>query len=113
MRSVCGSTGCVATADAKEGPAIQPPLIFDQVGGQWLGVGVAPNSIASPGVQKCAQVLAPGVFQIFRLHANPDGTSSADYTETNANSCSSRRDVTFTRTGDADLNSLPDPASQP
>src|SRR3984893_1308311 len=60
MRSVCGSTGCVATADAKEGPAIQPPLVFDQVGGQWLAVGIAPNSMASPGLKKCAQQLAPG-----------------------------------------------------
>lgn len=113
MRSVCGSTGCVATADAKEGPAIQPPLVFDQIGGQWLAVGIAPNSIASPGLKKCAQGLAPEVFQIFRLEAKPDGTFSGDYTETNANECSSRRDVTFFRTGDVDLNSLPDPASQP
>jgi hypothetical protein len=113
MRSVCGSTGCVATADAKEGPAIQPPLVFDQVGGQWLAVGIAPNSMASPGLKKCAQPLAAEVFQVFRLEAQPDGTFAGDYTETNANSCGSRRDVTFIRTGDVDLNSLPDPASQP
>ena len=113
MRSACGDTGCVATADAKEGPAIQPPLIFDQVGGRWLAVGIAPNSMASPGLKKCAQVLAPEVFQIFRLEAKPDGTFTGDYTETNANSCSSSRDVTFIRTGDVDLTSLPDPASQP
>lgn len=113
MRSACGSTGCVATADAKEGPAIQPPLVFDQVGDQWLAVGVAPNSMASPGLKKCAQVLAPEVFQIFRLEAKPDGTFTGDYTQTNANTCSSRRDVTFIRTGDADLSSVPDPASQP
>ena len=53
------------------------------------------------------------VFQIFRLEAKPDGTFSGDFTETNANTCSSRRDVTFIRTGDLDLNSVPDPASQP
>jgi serine/threonine-protein kinase len=47
------------------------------------------------------------------LEAQPDGTFAGDYTETNANSCGSRRDVTFIRTGDVDLNSLPDPASQP
>jgi hypothetical protein len=46
MRSVCGTTGCVATADAKEGTAIQPPLVFDQVDGAWLAVGIAPNSMA-------------------------------------------------------------------
>jgi serine/threonine-protein kinase len=46
MRSVCGTAGCVATADAKEGPAIQPPLVFDQVDGAWLAVGIAPNSMA-------------------------------------------------------------------
>ena len=113
MRSVCGTTGCVATADVKEGPAIQPPLVFDQVDGAWLAVGIAPNSMASPGLKKCAQVLAPEVFQVFRLEAKPDGTFSGDFTETNANTCSSRRDVTFIRTGDVDLNSVPDPASQP
>jgi serine/threonine-protein kinase len=114
MRSVCGSTGCVATADVKEGPAIQPPLVFDQVdGGAWVAVTIAPNSMASPGLKKCVQVPAPEVFQIFRLEAKPDGTIVGDYTETNANTCSSRRDVTFIRTGDVDVNSLPDPASQP
>lgn len=113
MRSVCGTTGCVATADVKEGPAIQPPLVFDQVDGAWVAVGVAPNSTASAGLKKCEQVLAPDVFQIFRLEAKPDGTFSGYFTETNANTCSSRRDVTFIRTGDVDLNSVEDPASQP
>jgi serine/threonine-protein kinase len=112
MRSVCGGTGCVATADVTEGPAIQPPLVFDQAdGGAWVAVSVAPNSMASPGLKKCSQALAPDVFQIFRLEAKPDGTFTGDFTETNANTCSSRRDVTFIRTGDVNLNSVPDPAS--
>ena len=114
MRSVCGGTGCVATADVTEGPAIQAPLVFDQVaGGAWVGVTIAPNSMASPGLKKCTQALAPDVFQIFRLEAKPDGTFSGDFTETNANTCSSRRDVTFIRTGDVDPNSVPDPGNVP
>jgi hypothetical protein len=114
MRSVCGSSGCVAIADVKEGPAIQAPLVFDQVdSGAWVAVTIAPNSMASAGLKKCTQALAPDIFQIFRLEAKPDGTFSGDFTQTNANTCSSRRDVTFIRTGDVDLNGVGDPASQP
>jgi hypothetical protein len=47
------------------------------------------------------------------LQPRPDGTLAGDYPKTASVGCGLKRTVTFTRTGDVDVNSLPDPASQP
>jgi hypothetical protein len=47
------------------------------------------------------------------LQPRPDGTLAGDYPKTASAGCGLKRTVTFTRTGDVDVNSLPDPASQP
>ncbi len=46
------------------------------------------------------------------LQPRPDGTLAGEYTATTAHGCGMKRTVTFTRTGDVDLDSLPDPAGQ-
>src|ERR1700739_3163084 len=45
--------------------------------------------------------------------SQPAGTRSAECTTPTTNACGLKRAVTFTRTGDVDVTSLPDPASQP
>ena len=42
-----------------------------------------------------------------------DGSLSGERSVTSSNGCSHKRTVTFTRTGDVDINSVPDPASEP
>ena len=42
-----------------------------------------------------------------------DGTLASNYTATAANACAERRTVTFARTGDVDVNRLPDPSGRP
>ena len=43
----------------------------------------------------------------------PDGTLSGEYSSTTSKGCTAKRAVTFTRTADVDVTSLPDPAGQP
>jgi serine/threonine protein kinase, bacterial len=51
---------------------------------------------------------------VFTLQPQPDGTLSGETTRGTTNSCSSgKRTVTFTRTGDADVTKVPDPADLP
>ena len=54
------------------------------------------------------------VWVTFTLQPNPDGTLSGETTRATSNSCSAtKRTVTFTRTGDADVTKVPDPAALP
>jgi protein kinase-like protein len=104
VRSVCRSGGCVATASRIRGHTSVSKLVFDDVGGRWLAVGV--------GSDQCKNAPAEH-FEVFTLQPHPDGTLSGEYSSTFSNACADKFTVTFTRTGDVDVNSLPDPASQP
>jgi Protein kinase domain len=105
LRSVCGSAGCVATASRLGGvPVGQSTMTFDQVGGRWVAVALSSDQCRN----------APAEFwQVFTLQSRPDGTLTGDYAAVSANACVERRSVTFTHTGDIDVNRLPDPAGQP
>ncbi len=54
---------------------------------------------------------------MFRLQPRPDGSLTGEHTRTTADQCAEKRTVTFTRTGDVDLDAdfytLPDPADLP
>jgi hypothetical protein len=47
------------------------------------------------------------------LRPRPDGTLAGDVMMTTAGGCGSHETVTFTRTGDVDVNRIADPSSQP
>lgn len=104
VRSVCGPTGCVATAARLDSRPTQfPKLVFDNVGGGWVAVAL--------GSDKCRDAPTE-VWAVITVQPRPDGTLAGEYSATTANGCAARRTVTFTRTGDVDVNSLPDPAAQ-
>jgi hypothetical protein len=105
VRSVCGGAGCVATASRLTGETIQvPSMVLDQVGGNWLAVSV--------GTTTCGK-LEGEVWEAFTLQTRPDGTFVGEATETMTMGCANERTVTFTRTGDVDVSSLPDPGTLP
>ncbi|WP_301337092.1 serine/threonine-protein kinase [Mycobacterium asiaticum] len=105
VRSVCGSSGCVATAARLGGETMQAAtLVLDEVDGTWVAVSV--------GSSTCANVDGE-VWETFALQPLPGGSFSGEATQTMTKGCANKRTVTFTRTGDADLNSLPDPGALP
>ncbi|ORV46779.1 serine/threonine-protein kinase [Mycobacterium conspicuum] len=105
VRSVCRQSGCVATAARLSGEMrLASSTTFDQVGGRWVGVTLA--------MDKCRD--APDeTWQVLTLEPSPDGTFTGTYRGASPNACAEKRTVTFTRTGDVDVNSLPDPSSLP
>jgi serine/threonine protein kinase len=105
LRSVCLSSGCVATASRRSGQTIGiSTLVFDDAGGRWLAVGLGSGTCVNAPTE---------YWEVFTVQPHPDGTLAGIYSSTSSNACGSKRAVTFTRTGDVDVNSLPDPASQP
>ena len=69
VRSTCGAGGCVATASYLGGSGIVlvSNLVFDDVGGNWVAVGL--------GSTQCNN--APSeVWVVFTLQPQPDGTLS-------------------------------------
>jgi serine/threonine protein kinase, bacterial len=107
VRSTCGSGGCVATASYVGGSGIVlvSNLVFDQVGGNWVAVGL--------GSTPCNNAPAE-VWVVFTLQPQPDGTLKGETVRSTTNSCSAgKRSVTFTRTGDPDAAKVPDPAALP
>ena len=105
VRSACGAAGCVATASRLGGDLkLASTSVFDQVGGQWLAVTI--------GSAQC-QGEAAQMWETLTLQPGPDGAFTGEYFGAAANSCQEKRTVTFTRTGDVDINSLPDPATLP
>ena len=107
VRSTCGSGGCIATASYVGGSGIVlvSNLVFDQVGGSWIAVGIGSTSCNDAPTE---------VWVVFTLQPQPDGTLSGETTRSTTNSCSTaKRTVTFTRTGDPDLSKVPDPAALP
>jgi serine/threonine-protein kinase len=107
VRSTCGSGGCVATASytGTSGMPLVSNLVFDQVGGSWLAVGLGSTSCNG----------APNeLWVVYTLQPQPDGTLSGDTTRFTTNGCGAAKlTVTFTRTGDPDLSKVPDPAALP
>ena len=107
VRSTCGSGGCIATASyvGGSGVVLVSNLVFDQVGGSWVAVGLGSTSCNDAPTE---------VWVVFTLQPQPDGTMSGETTRSTTNSCSTaKRTVTFTRTGDPDLAKVPDPAALP
>jgi hypothetical protein len=106
VRSLCRPTGCVAIASRMSGNTTFAQTVeFDEVGGIWFAVTLAS--------QQCRDNARAESWQVFKLQPRPDGTLAGDFTSTASNSCSSKHTVTFTRTGDVDVESLSDPANLP
>nr|WP_029113814.1 serine/threonine-protein kinase [Mycobacterium sp. URHB0044] len=108
VRSQCGASGCVATAAniSSGGGALLSNLTFDQLGGTWVAVGVA----STP----CGGDAPTELWVVLTLRPEPDGTLSGETVRAATNgSCSAKRTVKFTRTGDPDVNKVPDPAVLP
>jgi serine/threonine-protein kinase len=104
IRSACRPTGCVATASRLSGTTAFPaPIVFDQIGDQWLTVGL--SSVP------CKTDPATESWEVLTLQPRPDGTLAGEFTATTSNDCIAKRTVTFTRTGDADVETLPDPVT--
>jgi predicted Ser/Thr protein kinase len=105
VRSVCRPDGCVATAArvSGDGPPVSS-LVFDEVGASWLTIGL--------GSEQCHNAPAE-VWVAFTLQQRLDGTLGGDYRNTDSNACSGIGSVTFTRTGDVDVDNLPDPGALP
>jgi hypothetical protein len=103
LRSVCRASGCVATASTG-GQFPAKEVVFDDVGGRWLAVVTSP--------EKCRN-LDGEWWDVVWLQPRPDGTMSGEWIATSSPGCYGKRNVTFTRTADVDVTSLPDPASQP
>jgi predicted Ser/Thr protein kinase len=104
VRSACHLNSCLATATRRspEGIMTLANLVFDNVGGRWVAAGVATDQCRGAPVE---------VWQTFTLEPRPDGTLAGQFTATSREGCSGKRTLTFTRTGDVDLNTLPDPAT--
>jgi len=104
LRSVCRPTGCVATGSRLSGdPSFAPTIEFDEVNGIWFSVTLAS--------QQCRDNARAESWQVFKLQPQPDGTLTGEFTAAASNSCAAKHTVTFTRTGDVDVESLPDPAN--
>lgn len=105
FRSVCRPEGCVANASRLSGDTMQiPTMVFDQVGDSWVAVGV--------GSTNCGKAVGE-VWEVFTLQPRPDGTLAGESNQLMAVGCANKRPVTFTRTGDVDVNTVPDPATLP
>jgi Protein kinase domain len=106
VRSVCRSSGCVATASRLDGDttyALHP--VFDEVGGRWIGVNL--------GTHPCRDNNSAEVWDVFTLQAAAGGGFTGDYSVFSGNECAGTHTVTFTRTSDVDVDTLPDPAALP
>jgi serine/threonine-protein kinase len=106
VRSVCGAAGCVATAASASGQSLLSSMTFDQLGGAWLAVGLASAD--------CGGEQASEVWVIVTLQPQADGTLTGETVRASTDSlCAARRAVKFTRSGDPDMNKVPDPAVLP
>ncbi|MHA7650348.1 serine/threonine-protein kinase [Mycobacterium sp. ML4] len=107
LRSVCtgnNGSGCVATAQRTDGPYNHiPKLVFDDVRGRWIAVALEGGKCNDKSIEKWNYVW---------LQRHSEGTMTGEWISDSLD-CYSKRSVTFTRVGDADLPSLPNPADQP
>jgi hypothetical protein len=105
LRSDCGGAGCLATAARLSGETFfASSMVFDEIGGRWVAVALSANQCRGA---------AGEVWEVLTLQQRPDGTLTGVHTRTARNNCAEKRTVTFTRTGDVDLVSVPDPATLP
>jgi hypothetical protein len=103
-RSACRSTPCVATASRRSGTTLSlTTLVFDQVGEYWVAVVTASATCRNMPDEQ---------FDMMTLQPRPDGRLVGDYVMESSQGCFTKRTVTFTRTGDVDVASLPDPTNQ-
>jgi hypothetical protein len=83
-------------------------MVFDQVGARWMAVALAPSPCKNATVD---------TWQVFALQPQPDGSLAGEFIRLTPNQCQEKRAVTFTRTGDVDLDAdfkgLPDPDKLP
>jgi serine/threonine protein kinase len=106
VRSTCGASGCVATAASTSGSVMLSNMTFDRLGGAWVAVGLA--------TAPCGGDAPTEVWVVLTLTPQPDGTLTGESLRAAANGgCAAKRVVKFTRTGDPDLNKVPDPAVLP
>jgi serine/threonine-protein kinase len=106
VRSECGASGCAATAASASGNALLSNLAFDRLGGTWVAVGLASA--------QCGGDAPTELWVVLTLQPHPDGTLSGETVRASTDSsCAAKRAVKFTRTGDPDLNKVPDPAVLP
>lgn len=106
LRSMCGTKGCVATAARTSGTAFdEPSLIFDLIGNRWYATTIidAPESCNGKAERE---------WHWIYLREQPNGTLSGEWIEDSIG-CYIKRTATFTRTGDADISNVPDPAKLP
>ena len=105
VSSVCRNTGCVATATRLTGETMQvPTMVLDQISGSWVAVSVGSSTCNNADGE---------IWESFTLEPHPDGTLAGEATEIMAKGCANKRNVTFTRTGDVDVNSVADPNALP
>jgi hypothetical protein len=106
VRSACRPTGCVATASRLSGATALPaPMVFDEIGDRWFVVGLS--------TVPCKTDPATESWEVLTLQPRPDGTLAGEFTATTSNDCLAKRTVTLTRTGDVDIETLPDPVTVP
>jgi serine/threonine protein kinase len=104
LRSVCGAKGCVATASRSTGSFVHPTnLIFDDISGRWIAVALDTERCGNEDIEE---------WHWIYLRPRPDGSMAGEWIDDSVK-CYSKRSVTFTRTGDPDISSLPDPAGLP
>ena len=104
LRSMCGAHGCMATAAKTAGPFTghPPKLIFDDVAGRWIAVALTTQKCRNRDTEE---------WQLISLQPHPDGSMSGEWVS-DAVDCYSKRNVTFTRSGDTDVASLADPGRE-
>jgi serine/threonine-protein kinase len=96
----------MATAASASGNSLLSNMTFDQLGGTWVAVGIASA--------ECGGDAPSEVWVVVTLQPQPDGTLSGETVRSSTDSlCAANRTVKFTRTGDPDLNKVPDPAVLP
>ncbi len=95
----------MATAKKTAGPftAHATDMTFDDIAGRWIAVYLQPAKCQGRDVDE---------WTFIWLQPRPDGSMSGEWIS-DAIDCYSKRSVTFTRNGDTDVASLPDPAAQP
>jgi serine/threonine-protein kinase len=103
LRSACDPSGCVATASRLSGTAIAvPAMVFDKVGESWVAVTLYTG--------RCNDIPVE-YWYVITLQPGANGTLTGDLRVMTNPWCRGKQTVTFTRTGDADLKNLPDPAT--
>src|ERR1700743_2197157 len=105
VRSVCRPAGCVATAARLTGEMrVASSTVFDQIDDRWFALAL--------GQDNCRG--APDeVWQVFSLQPGPNDTFTGEYRGASKNGWHEKSNLTFTRTNDVDVHSLPDPGSLP